>query len=151
MQYGEKLKEIRIKNNLTGTKMAEILNISQVTYSHYEIQERIIPIERLNDISNYFDISIDYIFSLTNINSYKNSLKEIDKKLAGQRLKGFRKENKLTQEKLAKSLNTVHSVITKIENGTYIISTAFLYTICIKYKISADYLLGKIDNPKYLK
>ena len=36
------------------------------------------------------------------------------------------------------------------EKGKYLISIPFLYTICKKYNISADYLLGKIDNPKYL-
>ncbi len=48
-------------------------------------------------------------------------------------------------------LNTVHPVITNYENGKHLIATPFLYTICSKYNISADYLLGKIDSPKYLK
>ena len=37
------------------------------------------------------------------------------------------------------------------EKGKTLILTSFLYTICKKYNISADYLLGKIDEPKYLK
>ena len=69
----------------------------------------------------------------------------------GKRLKEFRKENKLTQSKLATILNTAQPVITNYENGKHLIATPFLYTICKKYHISADYLLGKIDNPKYLK
>ena len=47
-------------------------------------------------------------------------------------------------------LNTVHPVISNYESGKFLIATPFLYTICKKYNISADYLLGKIDNPKYL-
>ena len=69
----------------------------------------------------------------------------------GERLKEFRKNNKLTQSKLAVILNTTQSVIADYERGRYLIATPFLYTICKKYNISADYLLGKIDNPKYLK
>ena len=38
----------------------------------------------------------------------------------------------------------------KKNNCEFLIATPFLYTICKKYNISADYLLGKIDNPKYL-
>lgn len=69
----------------------------------------------------------------------------------GYRLKNIRKENKLTQDKLAKKLNTNQSVIANYERGRTIISTSFLYTICKEYKVSADYLLGKTNEPKNLK
>lgn len=67
------------------------------------------------------------------------------------RLKEFRKENKLTQESLAQLLNVVKGTVGNYESGRALIATPFLYEICKKYKISADYLLGKIDEPKYLK
>ncbi|MCI9281068.1 MAG: helix-turn-helix transcriptional regulator [Bacilli bacterium] len=55
------------------------------------------------------------------------------------------------QEKLANEINTNKSVICSYEKGKRIIPTPFLYEICKKYNISADYLLGKIDSPKFLK
>ena len=82
------------------------------------------------------------------INNYR--LQKYNKDKSMLRLKEFRKENKLTQEKLASILNTNKSVICGYEKGRYIIATPFLYQICKKYNISADYLLGKIDSPKYL-
>lgn len=57
----------------------------------------------------------------------------------------------LSQIKLANILNTTHSMISDYENTKKLIATPFLYTICKKYNISADYLLGKIDTLKYLK
>ncbi|MCM1053536.1 MAG: helix-turn-helix domain-containing protein [Ruminococcus sp.] len=151
MNYGEKLKEIRRKKELTQNAVADYLGISQVTYSHYEVQEKIIPLERLNDLSTFFNVSIDYLLGFSNNLNYSNHINGIDKKIVGERLKKFRKENKLTQVKLAEILNTVHPVITNYENGKNLIALSFLYDICKKYNISADYLLGKIDNPKYLK
>ena len=62
----------------------------------------------------------------------------------------FRKENKVTQVKLATILNTVQPVIANYEKGKFLIATPFLYTICKKYNISADYLLGKINEPQEL-
>ena len=50
------------------------------------------------------------------------------------------------QIELANYLNTTQSVIADYERGRYLISTPFLYTICKKYNISADYLLGRIDT-----
>ena len=49
-------------------------------------------------------------------------------------------------EELAKFLNVDQSTISKYENGKEIISTGFLYAICNKYHVSADYLLGKISD-----
>ena len=63
----------------------------------------------------------------------------------------IRNKNKLTQSKLAEILNTNQSVIANYERGRTPVATPFLYTICKKYNISADYLLGKTDSPKYLK
>ena len=48
-------------------------------------------------------------------------------------------------------LHYSHFVISEYENKNRLISTSYFYSICKKYHISADYLLGKIDNPKYLK
>ena len=148
MLYGEKLKELRESNDIKQIDLCKILDISNNGYWNYENEYQIIPIKYLNTLCNYFNVSIDYIFSFTNTSQYENNIEEIDNILAGRRLKEFRKDNKLTQEKLASILNTVHSVITKCENGSQLIATPFLYTICKKYNISADYLLGKIDTPK---
>lgn len=150
MNYGTKLKELRINNNLNQSEIAEQLGIARITYSHYEVQEKIIPIERLNTICNYYDVSIDYIFNLSNTKQYKNVYKEINRQKTALRIKEFRKENNITQVKLANILNIANGTIAEYERGTNIIATPFLYTICTKYKISADYLLGKIDEPKYL-
>ena len=67
------------------------------------------------------------------------------------RLKEFRKENKLSQVKLSFLLNVAKGTIGNYETARSLIATPFLYTICKKYHISADYLLGKVDSPKYLK
>lgn len=141
--YSIRFKELRLKNNITQKDLANILNISRSLMGRYENEFEIIPIKYLNIICNYFNISLDYIFEFTNKYNYDNNNLEIDKKLMSKRLKEFRKNNKLTQVKLAKFLNVGQSTISEYERGTNIIATPFIYMICKKYKISADYLLGK--------
>ena len=150
MEYNNRLLELRTCINLTQEDIAKILKISRTTYKDYELQTSIIPIKHLVTLSKYFDVSIDYLFESTKLVQYEN-VKDADKIEAGKRLKEFRKENKLTQQKLANILNTTFSSIAFNEKGRNLIATPFLYTICKRYNISADYLLGKIDNPKYLK
>ena len=150
MHYGETLKELREEKNLLQNDVAKELDIQGKVYSQYETEYAIIPSKHLITLSDFFNVSIDYILGFTKNKKYSN--KEIfDLKIYGKRLKEFRKEHKLTQEKLAKELNTTQSVIADYERGRYLIATPFLYTICKKYHISADYLLGRIDEPKYIK
>lgn len=149
--YKERLKEIRTLELISQKDLAQTIGINQNTYSEYENEYKIIPITHLNNLCKNFNISLDYIFSFTNTKQYKNPKEKIDNKLSGNRLKEFRKEQKLTLIKLASILNYSYGTIAGYEAGRYLISTPFLYELCKKYNISADYLSGKTDSPKYLK
>lgn len=150
MEYTNILKQLREENNLTQKDLASILQISRGLYSQFEIADKIIPLKYLEQISLYFNLSIDYLLGMSQNKNYR-TLGKLTKETLNIRLKEFRKENNLSQKKLAQELNTSHSVISAYESGQTLILTSFLYTICKKYHISADYLLGKIDEPKYLK
>ena len=144
--FPERLKELGERIGLTITKVAEILGIDRSQYGHYENNYVTIPIKHLITLCNYYDVSLDYIFEFTDARQYNNINKVIDKKLAGKRLKEFRKQNKLTQTKLSEFLNTTFSTISSYERGVNLLSTNYLYTICSKYHISADYLLGRTNK-----
>ena len=145
LNYGKVLKELREQRNLTQQNIANAIGIKRSSYNQFEKQYDIIPIKRLNQIANYLNVSIDYLLSLTNILNYKDSKNDINILISSQRLKEFRKINKLTQEQLAQNLSISRSIIVFHENTRTIMGTPFLYTLCYKYQISADYLLGKID------
>ena len=145
MNYGIKLKELREYNNMSQYDVAELLDIKRSSYNQFEQQYDIIPIKRLNQLANIFHCSIDYILGLADTKNYQGSRLEIDTTLSKERLKQFRKEHGLTQDKLAKLLETTQSVVCGFEKGRNLIATPLLYTICHKYHVSADYLLGRID------
>lgn len=144
MIYSYNLKKIRQKRNITQEKLANKLNIKRGVYSSYETEYHIIPVKHLDALCESLDVSIDYLFGFTNIENYPN-IRKIDRYLSGERLRLLRKDNNLTMKRLADLLNTSHSVIAGYEAGTYIIATPFLYTICKKFNVSADYLMGRID------
>lgn len=150
MNYGNKLKELREEKNITQEQLAKAIGIERSSYNQFEQQYDIIPVNRLNQVANYFNTSIDFIFNFTDSRNYKNIKQALNIDISKLRLKEFRKENNLTQDKLANILQVSQSTIAYIERGRNLIATAFLYEICKKYHISADYLLGKTDSPKYL-
>ena len=148
MNYGNILKGLREENNMSQNDVANLLGIKRSSYNQFEQQYDIIPTKRLNELSNIFKCSIDYILGLTKKYKYNNSKNDIDTNISKNRLKEFRKNKKMTQIDLAKKLKTTQSVIAGFEGGRNIIATPFLYTICKEYHVSADYLLGKIENPQ---
>ena len=144
MSYGAKMKEIRMANNVLQKDIASIMGLSVFTYSHYETEDTTIPLKHLIDFCDYFKIRIDYILGLDSKYELESGYNIVDILICAKRLKEFRKANKITQDKLAKILNTNQSVIANYERGRTLIALPFLYTICSNYKISADYLLGRI-------
>ena len=148
--YGQRIKELREKENVSQKQLAEALDLTRSSINQFENQYDIIPIKRLNQIANFFNVSLDYLYGLTDLKQYKNSNLEINFNLSSKRLKEWRKSQKLTQQKLGEKLNASSFVIIHHENGRTILNTPFLYELCKKYHISADYLLGKIDEPQEL-
>ena len=60
-----RLKEIREDRDLFQKDVAKQLNIKQQQYSEYEIGKRLIPINYLNDLADFYGVSIDYLLGKT--------------------------------------------------------------------------------------
>ena len=138
----EKLTYIREINDLKQKDIAKLLNVNQSTISNWENGIEVIPLKKLYLFTKHFNVSIDYIFNLSKEISYNINF-ELNKNIIGSNLKKFRKNNNITQEKLADLLNTTHSTISAYESGKTLILTSFLYQICNNYKISAYQILKK--------
>ena len=60
-----RLKEIREDNDLLQKDVAKVLHIKQQQYSEYEIGKRLIPINYLSELADYYKVSIDYLLGKT--------------------------------------------------------------------------------------
>lgn len=141
----KKLFDLREYKDLSQIKLADYLGITQQTYSLWEKGTKIIPLKHLNSLSNFYEISMDYIVGLTDEKNNSGIIKltELNKNEIGSRIKKIREDNNLTLRDLAKELNTTSSTISAYETGKTLILTAFAYQICIKYNVSLDWLCGK--------
>ena len=61
MTFGERLKELRIKNNLRQADLAVQISVQRATIGKYETNERKPDIDTLVLIANYFDVSTDFL------------------------------------------------------------------------------------------
>lgn len=62
----QRIRDLREDKDLKQWQIAKILNCSQQVYSNYELGQRDIPTDILIQLSNYYNVSTDYILGLTN-------------------------------------------------------------------------------------
>lgn len=146
-----RIKQVRLENNISQIEMGKILGVARSTYVIWESELVPIPLFRLIIFCDYFALSMDYVLGLTKTKSYQDMLTSFNKKLCAKRIKEIRLENKYTQDKLAKKLNTDNGVISRYEHGQTVILTTFLREYAKIFSISTDYLLGRINRKIILK
>ena len=61
-----RIRNLREDNDLTQKQLSNLLNISQVAYSYYELNKRSIPLELLSKLADYYYTSVDYLLFRTN-------------------------------------------------------------------------------------
>ena len=62
--FAERLKELRLEEKISTTKLGQAIGVSDVAISRWERQERIPNIESLVAIAKYFKVSTDYLCGL---------------------------------------------------------------------------------------
>lgn len=146
MNYGEIMKDVRFDYDKKQKDIAKILGLAQSTYNEYEQQYSIIPLKYLIKFCDYFQLSIDYVLGLTKENIKIDVNVLYNCKEIGKRLRKKRRELNIKQKDLAVILHISTSTLSKYEKGRLLISTAILYSFCKKYRISADYILGREEE-----
>lgn len=73
-----RIKELRLSKNLTQTVLAVIIGCSQNTISRIELEETIPSSEVLIELSDYFNVSIDYILYKTDHKNYTTIMSRAD-------------------------------------------------------------------------
>ena len=61
-----RLKEIREDRDYKQKDIANVLKTTQQQYSKYELGIQLIPIDRLEKLADFYNLSIDYIIGRTN-------------------------------------------------------------------------------------
>lgn len=147
MNY-EIIKELRDYYDKTQQEMADILNIGRSTYAGWENGIDSIPLLKLNELCNYYEISLDYICGLTNNKKINKNKDIIDMINIGIKLKEIRTLNKDTQDTTAKAIGIDQSTYSRYEQGQTMITVYQLIEFAKHYNVSIDYICNKSKNPE---
>ena len=65
MNYTERIRALREDCDKTQTEIAQLLNVGQRTYCDYELGKTRIPVDSLIVLAELYNVSMDYIFGLS--------------------------------------------------------------------------------------
>lgn len=74
MEFSTILRNLRENRGYTQERLAEMLHISKNSISHYELGKSMPDISILTELTNVFDVSMDYLLGLTSANLSKDLL-----------------------------------------------------------------------------
>ena len=66
MDYIDRLRALRIDNDIKQKDIAKIINKSKQGYAHIENRKAKLAIEDLTELAKYYQVSLDYLVGLTN-------------------------------------------------------------------------------------
>lgn len=144
----ERIFNIRERIGYTQEELAKKLGVSRSLVNNWENGYANISLKQLIMLAYIYQVPIDYLLGIIEeIDNYEyHYIDTMDLKSIGLKLKEIRKTNKMTQDKFAQKIDTKRSSISYYEIGRMMISTADLKQICETFGVSADYIVGNINN-----
>ena len=111
----KKIKDIREDNDFTQDFVAYKLNVSRSTYANWENGDIIIPLDKLDELSLLYNVSIGYLIG----NSKKNSdnLKPINNEYFLKMLYKLKRERKSTYKEIGNAIGVYETTVYKYFHG----------------------------------
>ena len=135
---GRRIKELRTENGLTQQELAKILNVSSMSISFYENEQRKPDSECIIACSRVFDVSTDYLLGKT----YKRRIPREERFGAfSKRLKHVRELKGISQRQAAEDLNISPQNLSYYENGRDA-GYGLLVRMARYYDVTVEYLIG---------
>ena len=147
MEIYQRMKDLREDRDLSQEDIAKVLQTTQEQISKYETGRQMMGIDKYMKLAKYYNISLDYLTGLINTPKklYWNENMDIF-----QRMKDLREDHDLSQEDIAKVLQTTREQVSKYETGKQMMGADKYIKLAKYYNVSLDYLMGLIDTPKKL-
>ena len=142
-----RLKELRIKHEISQKAVCLALGIPQNTFSQYENNKREPDLNTIAKIAQYFDVPVDDLFCKEPLFEVKST--SVNHNLTfGMQLKLFRQQAGMSQMKLSAVLNVSQQTIAKWESGKATPNPEMLSRIADYFDVSVDCLFGRESSPQ---
>ena len=143
--------ELRLDSEKKQGDIAEILSVKRNTYSKWENLINDMPLEKCNELANYYKTTLDYVLGLSNKREYIDAPSFIDWKLVSERLSELRHLKNLTETELSSKIGFTQTTYSCYEIGTRRPTTMKLLSIAQYHNVSVDYIVGRTNNKNIIK
>lgn len=151
MELHEILVQIRENHFDTQEQTADILGITQATYSDYETNNIHVPLDKLCKFAVAYKTRLDYILGLSKDKVPLSKMKPFDIKIFAKNLRILRKNNNYTQKSLGIKVSCSESTINKHENAKSLMSYNLLINLSKLYNVPTDIIVGIVQSPDETK
>ena len=131
--FAERLKLLRKNKKMTQVQMAKFLGITERHYRLYEADGVDVPMSKVIKLSNFFNITLDYLLGLSDDDTPRGyNLEEQDDPV---------RINARHIGKIPEIRKQLKEMFTEEE----------LFMVAEMFNVSLDYLVGRSDNPEINK
>ena len=74
MTFSDRVKQLRLKAGMTQYELADKLNLSRSAIAGYESEEKQASVKSIKELSNIFNVSVDYLLGATDIKNKPDEL-----------------------------------------------------------------------------
>lgn len=115
--FGERFKSLRLEKNMKQEELINDFNakyhynFSKSAVSQYENNKRIPEIQALNDFSNYFNVSVDYLLGRSNKRKFSELFAPSDEQLQIRKslMDTLLKKGRFDEESINKTLDIIEA------------------------------------------
>ncbi len=140
----KRIKDIREDNDLTQNDIANKLNVNRSTYANWENGDKLIPLEKLDDISVLFNVPFSYLLDKEMSYNKKITVKKMNYKKMLDKINNIKKTKKQTYQDIANAIGVSKATAFKYYNNQMKIPVDKLILLSDFMKCNIDQLLGKI-------
>ena len=149
VEFGKRLKALRMGKKLKQTDMAELMEITDRQYQSYEYGEVNVPATALNFFADYFGVTTDYLLGRDEKRDGEGeeAAKDINFPVEfGKRLKALREAKGLKQHEMADVMGIKLCQYQCYEYGEIGVPLEVLNFFADYFGVTADYLLGREEK-----
>lgn len=149
VEFGKRLKALRMEKKLKQTDMAELMEITDRQYQSYEYGKVNVPATVLDFFADYFGVTTDYLLGREEKNDEKGKESAMDKNYSvelGKRLKALRELKGLKQREMADIMGIKLRQYQRYEYGEIGVPLEVLNFFADYFGVTADFLLGREEK-----
>ena len=139
----KRIKDIREDNDLTKNDIANKLNVNRSTYANWENGDKLIPLEKLDDISVLFNVPFSYLLDKEMSYNKKITIKKMNYKKMLDKINAIKNDKKQTYQDIANAIGVSKATAFKYYNNQMKIPVDKLILLSDFMKCNIDQLLGK--------